>query len=148
METEIQRLPLEKLLGHGLPLLVVVKDIGQTPADRYIKYANAREILPSANPLVAIVRSPLLSTPDEIGVIRASHNGQIFSIELEIRHYEGDLAANDETIALVQVELGRLVPGNYQVIVTEATLRFLNLKHPEDAMNPTTKSYQLRFKVR
>lgn len=148
VNTEIERLPVEDLLGYGSSLVVVARGVGQTPADRYIKHANAGEILPSAESLVAILRSTLLSTPDEIRITKVSCDGPIFLIELEIRRYEGDLAANVPTIALVQVELGRLAPRDYQVVVTETTLYFMDLKHPENAANPTTKSYQLRFKVR
>ena len=148
MKTEIERVPEEELPGHDSSLVVVAKSVGQTPADRYIKHANAGEILPSADSLVSIVRSTLLSTPDEIRVTSVSCDGPTFLIELEMRRYEGDLAANDPTIALVQVELGRLARGDYQVVVTETTLYFMDLKHPENATNPTTKSYQLRFKVR
>ena len=147
MKTEIQRLQREELLGDSFPMVVVAKGAGKTPVERYIQHANAEEILPSGEFFVVIIRSPLLSTPDEIRVARASCDGPVFRIELEIHSYEGAMLANDSAVVLVQIELGRLAPGDYQVVVNETTLHFLDLKHPENATNPTTKSYQLRFKV-
>lgn len=147
METEITKFPMEKLPESGPSLLVVPKNVGETSADRYIQHTNMGETLPSGEPLVAIVRIALLSTPDEIKVIRASRDGSTFLIELEKRCYEGQLAGNDPKIALVQVDLGSLVPGRYEVVVAETTLGFFDLKHPENAANPTVASQHLRFEV-
>lgn len=148
MKTEIQRLQREELLGDGPPLVVVAKSAGKTLVERYMQHANAGKILPSGELLVIIIRSPLLSTPDKIRVARASCDGRVFQIELAIRNYEGDLLANDSTVVLIQLELGRLTPGDYQVVFTETTLYFMDLKHPENAVNPTTKLHQFRFKAR
>ena len=148
METEITKFPMEKLLESGPSLLVVPKSVGETPVDRYIQTPNVGETLPSGESLVAIIRIALLSTPDEIKVTGASRDGSTFWIELEKRCYEGQLAGNDPMMALVQVDLGRLARGHYEVVVAETTLGFLDLKHPENAANPTVALQRLRFEVR
>lgn len=148
MKSYISKLAVEELPEDTPSLVVVALDAGATPKERYLRYTNAKQPLPSGKPIAAIVRSVPLSTPDEIRVTETSQDGQTFRIALETRCYQGQLFANVVMTALVQVELGSLASGDYDVMVAETTLHFQELQHPENATNPTTKSHHLRFSVR
>jgi hypothetical protein len=148
MKIDCTRLPVRELPEDGPSLVIVAKNAGETLTARYIQGVDIREPLPSEEPLVVIFRSTPLSTPDIIQVIETSRNECIFLISIETRRYEGELAANVETIALIQVKLGCLGPGDYEVAVNETTLYFFELKHPENATKLTTALHRLRFEVR
>lgn len=137
----------EALPGNGPAMRIVSKDLGKTPAERYAYAIDRRQRLLAGDHLVFLKKVVLLSTLDEVRVTGAARQNTTFSIDLEIRCYEGDLAANDPRIALVQVELGRLEPEAYEVVVTEKTLRFQDMKHPENFANPSFTSQNLPFEV-
>jgi hypothetical protein len=149
MKTNIDKISVDlDLLNENDPRLVVVaKNIGQSLLGRYQQYPKSAQTFASDESLVAIVKSEPLATPDLIEVTHARRAGHTFLISIESRHYDGDLAANVETFALIQVELGKLPPGAYEVMVIETKLYFLNLGTPEKATNPTAKSFQLSFDV-
>jgi hypothetical protein len=77
--------------------------------------------------------------------VAASWTASVLNVDLEIRRFEGDLAANDPWIALVSVELGRLKPGAYEVVLRSTVLRFQDLRHPEAATDPTVSEQRFRF---
>jgi hypothetical protein len=148
MYNRIFRLLIEELPEHGTSLLVVPKNAGETALARYAQYDNAVQTLRSGEPLVAIVRSAPLSSPDEVKVIETSQDGEKFRIRMEIRRYSGHLFANEVSVALVEVELGALASGDYEIEVVETTLSFQDIEHPENATDPRTTSESLRFEVR
>jgi hypothetical protein len=94
MTTDITRLSVQEFPEDGPSLVVVPLDAGDTPAARYLQHATVVDTLPGGRPLVAVVRTAPLSTPDEIRVTGASRDGQTFMITLEIRRYTGALFAN------------------------------------------------------
>lgn len=142
MHTEIARLPADVLPAAGPRLLVVERASGSDPASRY---QHAPHALPAATPLVALARSASLATPDQLRVLSASRAGTTFTIELELRSYQGPIAANDPWVALVQADLGSLPPGSYDLIVTQTTLSFHNIRRPDQASSPTATTDQLHF---
>ena len=147
LQTEIVRLPLADLPDDGPRLVVVEIAAGAAVATRYRRAWDTARPLPAGQPLVALVRSTPLSTPDRIHVIDASSDGQRFTINLDIRYYSGDLAANVVTIALVQVMLGSLVPGEYQAIANEATTDLFDLNSPDNTRPATAVAHALGFRV-
>jgi hypothetical protein len=146
-EIEIHRLLVDELPEESPLLVVTYLDTGKTVSARYVSAGGVEQGVTAQQPLVLIIRSGLLSTPDEIKVTEASQDGQTFRIMLEERSYQGQLFANVVTTALVQVRLGHLPIGDYQALVSETKLSFQDIQHPENATNPVTKLHSLRFKV-
>jgi hypothetical protein len=105
-------------------------------------------VLPAGKPLVALIRSEPLSTPDQFQVADALRMDRTFRVALERRRFVGALFANVVTVALVEVELGSLNEGLYHMVVVETALEFEDVQHPEKAANPTTSEQTLKFEVR
>lgn len=148
LNNEVVRVAEEALPGSGPTLRLALRAAGETPAERYERPADTQRAVPAGEALVVLKRVALLSTLDEVRVASATHDDATFSIAMEIRRYEGDIAANDPRAALVQVELGEPARGAYTIVVTEATSRFQDAKHPEQAADPTRATERLRFSVR
>jgi hypothetical protein len=148
MKTDFIDVRLGELSQGGPPIVVVAADAGSTPAERYRQGARAAASQPAGKPLVAIVRSGPLSTPDKIQVTDSSTDGKTFRLTLDVRHYSGPISANVERETLVQAELGSLSPGRYLVVVTRTTLEFQDPQHPERTANPTKVEERLEFDVR
>ena len=66
-------------------------------------------------------------------------------MDVEIRRFDGPLAANDPWLALVRMDLGSLEPGAYQLVVRETVLHFTELHHPENAVDPAMSERRLSF---
>jgi len=148
MKTDVVDLKLGELPQDGPSIAVVAADAASTPAGRYRQAGRPGEPLPSGKPLVALVRSGVLSTPDTIAVADSSSDGNTFRLTLDVRRYIGPISANVEREAIVQAELGALAAGHYVVIVTRTTREFQDLQHPEQAANPTSAEERLEFDVR
>ena len=145
MKIEIVKLFLVEEPTSGTQLVVVPKVIGKTAEERYKRHVTTGEPLPANQSLVALIRRHLSSSQDIIQVTKAQRRSETISIDLELRIYEGPIAANVETTALVQIELGRLKPGTYAVVVREIALYFQDLQRPDQSTNPTTTTYQIEF---
>jgi hypothetical protein len=148
MKTDVIDLKLGDLPQSGPSIVVVATDAAGTPAGRYRQAGRPADSLPSGKPLVALVRSGVLSTPDTIEVADSSTDGHTFRLTLDLRRYTGPISANVERETLVQAELGALSPGRYTVVVTRTTREFQNLQQPEQAANPTSAEERLEFDVR
>jgi hypothetical protein len=149
MLTRMVRLPLNALPPDGPTLVVVASDAAESPAARYLLAAKeaGSGSLPAARPLVAIIRCDPLSAPDEIRAMESARDGQIFRVTLESRRFTGALLANVVTVAVIEVDLGSLKPGAYDLVVTETKLHFQDLQNPENAADSDTVSHQLHFEV-
>jgi len=147
MKTDVVDLKPGELPRGGPSLVVVAADAASTPAGRY-RQARSGEALPPGKPLVALIRSGLLSTPDTVAVADSSSDGNTFRLTLDVRRYIGPISANVERETIVQAELGALAAGHYVVVVTRATREFQDLQHPEQAANPTSAEDRLEFDVR
>jgi hypothetical protein len=147
MKSEIQRIPVGELPEANPPIVVVALAGGETMAERYGLHLQPTASVPAGEQLVAILCVGPLSTPDQIRLTEAVRNDAVFQFEVEVRRYTGMLFANIETMALVQVELGRLAPGDYEVWVTESTWQFEDIDRPDNILNPTTSTHHLHFEV-
>jgi hypothetical protein len=145
MKSSIAPVPAGGLPAGGPRMMITERHAGLTPLSAYRQHVAAPVQCRAGQPLVAIVRIGPLATPDQVAVIRSQRKGSEFRVAVEIRHYDGALFANDPWIALVQVELGPLMPGAYELWVEETTLRFADLGHPETATGPVTVEQRLRF---
>jgi hypothetical protein len=148
MKTDLIDLELGDLPQDGPSMVVVAADAASTPVGRYRQAGRSGDALPSGKPLVALVRSGVLSTPDTIQAAESSSDGNMFRLTLDLRRYIGPISANVERETLVQAELGALSPGHYTVVITRTTREFQNLQQPEQAANPTSVEERLEFDVR
>lgn len=148
MKTDVVDLKPGELPQGGPSIVVVAADAASTPAGRYRQAGRAGDAQPPGKPLVALIRSGVLSTPDTIQVSDSSADGNTFRLTLDLRRYIGPISANVERETIVQAELGALSPGHYAVVVTRTTREFQDLQHPEQAANPTSAEERLEFDVR
>ena len=148
MKTDVVDLKWGDLPQDGPPIVVVAADAASTAAGRYRQAGRPGDALPSGKPLVALVRSGVLSTPDTIEVDESSSDGNTFRLTLDLRRYIGPISANVEREALVQAELGALSAGHYTVVVTQTIREFQTIQQPEQAANPTSTEQRFEFDVR
>lgn len=116
------------------PSVVLVPETsGQTPLERYRAGPGHAGPYGAGTPLVLLVRSAPLGSPDTFVVSAARRDGRTVRVALERRRFTGPLAANVVTTALVEVRLGALAAGDYRVQVVETVLDFSTYEHPETA---------------
>ncbi len=149
MQAQIERIEPGTLVVGGPRILVAPQEAGASPAERYQlgSQASSQGKFPAGTALVALYRPDVLATPDQIRAPRAAIEGKEITVDVELRRYRGELAANVETEALVEVELGRLASGKYRLTVNETTLGFDRMDHPEQAKNPTVQTHKFTFEV-
>jgi hypothetical protein len=148
VDTGITPAPTGVGLEFGPRMMVVPAQPGTTTVDLYRQYIGAPESCQARQPMVAIVRTGVLNSPDQVTSSGSQRSGTTFTIALEIRRFDGPLAGNDPWVALIQVDLGSLDPGSYQLVVQETVLRFTDLHHPERATDPMRREQRMSFDCR
>src|SRR5262245_37464845 len=148
MKTDLIDLKLGELPQGGPSIVVVPADAASTPIDRYRQAGSPGEPKPAGKPLVALVRSGILSTPDTVRVTDSSASGNTFRLTLDMRRYIGPISANVQREAIVEADLGALAAGHYLVVVTRTTREFQDLQHPEQTASPTSVEERLELDVR
>lgn len=143
MHTDIVRIP-SGTLPDG-PSFVVVPAGHGTLAELYARGTHGVAPGPAGKPMLALMRTDLLATPDRLAVLATSRVGAVFTIELEIKAYRGPLAANDPWIGLVSVDLGSLEPDKYEFAVKTTIRSFDDLRRPENASAPEISERRFRF---
>jgi hypothetical protein len=144
MDTTISRHPSEAL-PQGGPSVVVVAQNSVAPAELYRRGMSSPLRCAANVPVVALIRTPLLSSPDVVAAKAGEWTPSLLIVELEIRQFTGPLAANDPWIALVCVGLGSLQPAPYELALRTTVLAFSDLHHPESASGPSTTEQRFRF---
>jgi hypothetical protein len=143
----IEDVGLDELPADAPRVVVVARDAGATPVERYRRGAAAAGAVPAGKPLVALVRSGVLSTPDRFTLTQAARDGGEIQLTFEIRRYTGPISANVEREALAEIELGSLPPGSYVVVVTLNTRTFEDLQAPDAFTETTTTVERFPFQV-
>jgi len=134
-------------LPKGKDVVVVPRGIATTTAGRYQQGVQASDSLPAGQDLVAVIRSEELSSPDQITVTSHEQAGEKFKVVLRHLRYTGALAANVVTVALLEIELGSLSAGTYQVEVTTNVFTFGDINRPQDTAPSGTKLQTASFTV-
>src|SRR5262249_16982592 len=148
MQTGRTELSTSELPPGGAAIVVAPAPAGTAPAERYRRASSAGSPLPAGTPLVALVRSGALSTPDTVEVRESSRDGDTFRLTLDVRRYTGPISANVEREVLVEADLGSLPAGQYAVVVTTTTVEFQDQQHPDRSGNLSTADGRLEFDVR
>jgi hypothetical protein len=125
---------------------LATKGSGSTPLERYRAARHRR--WSSRQHLVLLVRLEQANSPDLVDV-SASRQGNAIDVAITVRRYSGPLAANDVTVPLVEVDLGRLPAGTYDVSVNETVMDFDDLDRPDLATHAraglgATMQFQVR----
>jgi hypothetical protein len=120
------------------PALVVAPlASGTGTVERYRGAVAAGAMRPVAGaPQVLLIRLPDKNSPDTVAVVAAGRSGNRIRVRLETRRFTGRLAANVVDVPLVEIELGALPAGRYEVRVDETVLEFDQYSKPQDARNP------------
>jgi len=134
-------------LPKGKDVVVVPRQTASTTAGRYQQGVQAAGSLPAGQELVAIIRSEELSSPDQISVSGFERADEKFKVALKHLRFTGALAANVVTIALIEISLGSLGAGNYQVEVTTNEFTFSDMNRHEDAAPSGTRLQTATFTV-
>ena len=145
MRTSISTLPSSELPKGGPEFMVAPLQGGATCVDLYRKYAATPFVCHPREPAMAIIRTPVLATPDRVALVSAIWSASVLNVDLNIRRFEGTLFANDPWIGLINVELGSLAIGAYDVFVRSTVLRFRDLTHPEEATGPHFSEQRFHF---
>jgi len=97
---------------------------------------------------VAIISTGVFDTPDQVTATgsRRDHTG--FDLNLEVSDFDGPMAANDQWLGLVRMELGHPEEGSYQLTVHETVRRFTDIGHPETAEKVGTAEWRFSFSCR
>lgn len=141
----ITSVPSGEGIEFGPRMMVVPAEPGVATTNLYRQHIEAPQACRAREPLVAILRTDMLKTPDRVAVTGSRATDTRFEVDIEIRRYDGPLAANDPWVALISVDLDSLEPGTYQLVLQETVLRFTELHQPDRATNPTTSERRMSF---
>lgn len=114
------------------PVVVVPASAGKTVLERYRSAAKPT----SDTPLVVVVRLADANSPDTFAVKTAQRDGTKIKVAIEARKYQGPLRANVVTVPLVEIQLGTLPKGTYQIDIDEQILDFTTYDAPQTAAKP------------
>ncbi len=148
MVTSVLRVGVLQAEKSGPPLVTARRDAGASLDSRYARAGPAEQPFPAGVPLVGILRSDELASPDQIRVTASSRRDNTFLLAVERRRYTGSLAANVVTVAFVEMEMGDLEPNDYEFAAEVTSLEFDRFEHPESAGNPSLMRHRVDFQVR
>jgi len=122
-----RREPLEDYLElAGFRIAAVGDPIPAQPA--------ADRVVPSGRRLLIQLEVARLNSPDDLRIVDARSTPGGFEFDLEHRDFEGDLAANVRSLALLVAETGPLEPGRYFLDVRTGVLGFRDPERPHRAV--------------
>ena len=94
-----------------------------------------------------LFRAGMVNSPDRIEVRSAHGHDHHIDVDLELRVFEGLLGGNIQSTAVVQLDLGALQPGTYELSVTVHTLGFQRINEPDSALPQGTSIKKWTFDV-
>jgi hypothetical protein len=114
------------------PMVVLTEaSAGPTPLSRY--RAGHQGDYKAKVPLVLLIQVGPVNSPDTVAVTKATRDGKHIRVELEVRRFSGPLTKNIVTSPLVEIDVGALGKGEYDIEIAESELSFDNWDHPEAA---------------
>ena len=131
LDTTIEFVSPTDIPSGGAGLVVVPLEAGQTTAERYRRPGDGP--FESGEPLVAIVRTSTLSSADDVEVVEAERKGREIRVRIDVESYVGPLLGNVTQVGLVEVHLGALPLGEYEVRAEVRT------RPSDDSDAPTTR---------
>jgi hypothetical protein len=115
------------------PSVVIVPEaVGKTPEARY--RVAAPNVLPAHVPIAVEVRLSQANQPDTVTVLGAERSGKTITITIERRMSMCELSKNISWVPLVEIRLGELDPGDYQLNIDETVRHFGEAEHCDPAL--------------
>lgn len=148
MQTQVDLVPEEALPRGGPALAVAPLAVGTSPLERYLHAAGGGTTLAAGADLAALVRMRLSTDRDGVRVTDAAREGRNVRVALEVRRFAGPLAASVPRTALVQVRIGALEPGEYELAVAQSVVYFGLPDPPGETADPPGEPLRLPFEVR
>jgi hypothetical protein len=133
-------------VGAGPAIGVAEAASAKSPPDR-LRHLLPPDRIPAHTPLMLLWRGAQLSSPDTIAVECPNKSGQRIDLQVELRRFDGTLHMNTVTVPIVEVDLGALEPGRYEVLIEVIELWFREYGHPENATNASTQHTSFSFVV-
>lgn len=125
---------------------VALSSSGLSPQERFRRLLPPDRV-PARTPLVLLWRGEPLSSADTVAVMSVNQVANRIALQIELRRFDGPLHANVVTVPVVEVDLGPLEPGQYDVSVELTELSFSEYDHPENATNASTQHADFSFVV-
>ncbi len=136
--------PAASIVGPALG--IARADSGRNSEER-LHHLLPSDRIPAHVAVVLLFRGDPLSSPDSLVVKSAQIDAQAIHVTTELRRFAGPLHANVVTIPILEVELGPLSPGSYDVDVELTELQFSDMMHPEGATEHDVRHLRLAFVV-
>jgi hypothetical protein len=141
----VVRVPPDQVVA-GSAIGVAEEASGKSAPDR-LRHLLPPDRIPARTPLVLLWRGGELSSPDVIAVKAANRSGQKIDLQVELRRFDGPLHGNIITVPIVELELGALERGRYEMSIEVTELSFKEYGNPENAANPSTQHSSYSFVV-
>ncbi len=145
LDVAVTRIPSDAEVSSQLEAMVVALSGGTTVEERYRRFHDAPAPCPRRQPAEAIVAVGTLNSPDQVEAAGTRIAPDAFRIALDVRRFDGPLAANDPWTALVSMALGSLEAGSYTLVVQESVSRFTEHNRPETATGRETTEHAIAF---
>jgi hypothetical protein len=142
----VTRVPAGSGLEPGPGLVVGSAEHEASTAELFERFSRKSSGCQLGQRTVAIISTGVLDTPDQVMASGSRRDRHGFDVNLEVRDFDGPMAANDQWLALVRMELGYPEEGSYQLTVYETVLRFTDIGHPEAAEKVRTAEWRFSFR--
>jgi hypothetical protein len=144
LEVTVSRTDEAEDAADGRALMVVPALEGSSTADLYSRFSRSPSSCRSNEPVAVIFATRLLNSPDVL-TATGHRDGAVFQMDVQIRAFDGPMAANDPGVALVRMDLGPLERGEYTLVVSETVSHFSDWNHPDRATDPATSEHGMTF---
>jgi hypothetical protein len=119
---------------------------GKSPQERFHHLLPPARV-PAHTPLALLWRGDQLSSLDTVVVKDAHRQGQRIDARIELRRFDGTVHGNVVTVPVVEIELGELDLGRYEVSFEVTELWFTDVDHPENVTRPSTQRTTFSFVI-
>jgi hypothetical protein len=141
----VTRVPAGSGMEHGSTLVVGSAEQEASTAELFERFSRKSSGCRAGQRTVAIISAGVFDSPDQVTATGSRRDRTGFDLNLEVRDFDGPLAANDQWLALVRMELGYPEEGSYQLTVHETVLRFTDIGRPETAEKARTAEWCFHF---
>ena len=125
--------------------VALVPSLKLSADELFLRFAGESFNCRPNQPAVIIVLTGALNSPDFFSAKAIKKDDKKFEMELNVHVFDGPMAANDQLIGLVRMELGVLDPARYEFTLNKTILHFDDIKHPENITMAETIQSHLKF---
>lgn len=123
---EVHRIPVS---GASPPDDLRVLD-ASAPGDARDRLGRPQTAIPTGRPLVALVALGEVNSPDVVDPVSIARRDRRFAVDVVVLRFEGILGGNVRAWAILEVSLGALATGRYEVDVVQRPFTFTELDRP------------------